>query len=97
MADFSVAFEGLRAEETYLREMAAAQSSLSTAVVSLPSQVPNWGPWDALRPTIESAFTEFNETVSTANEGLNATADLIRDTANAYLATESALTVQGES
>lgn len=93
--DFKVALKGLMAEEKYLREMAIAKSSLSTAIAGMPAQVPNWGPWSSMQSHVEGAFNDFNETVSTANGGLNAVADLIHSTAMTYAATEAALTVGG--
>lgn len=96
MSDFSIAYDALVREEAYLRDMAEAQASLGESTVGMPAQIPNWGPWGSLQPHITSAFNEFNEVVSSSREGLNSVADVIAETRLAYLATETAVTVNVE-
>ncbi|MGD7707812.1 hypothetical protein [Microlunatus sp. Y2014] len=90
MSELKVALEALTAEEGYLRDMAKAQSSLSSATVGMPDQIPEWGPWTAMKSPMVQAFTQFDETVSSSEEALNAVADLIRETKDAYAAAEAA-------
>ncbi|MGA4507949.1 hypothetical protein ACQB6R_02820 [Propionibacteriaceae bacterium G1746] len=96
MGDFKIAVEALVKEEAYLRDMGEAQASLSEAIVGMPGQVPNWGPWGSLQPHITSAFNQFNETVSSSRQALNEVADLIAQTRMDYVNTENALTVNVE-
>jgi len=59
MGDFKVAYEGLVAEQAYVRDTGVAQASVSRAIAGFPGAVKQWGPWDALRPPI----TEIANTV----------------------------------
>lgn len=95
MADYFIAYDALVREEAYLRDMAEAEASLGESTVGMPGQIPNWGPWASLQPHITSAFTSFNEVVSSAREGLTSVADVIGETRVAYQQTEDALTVKG--
>jgi|GEM_PF-6586730 len=95
MGNWSVAKQALYNEETYLREMAVSQASLGSAVVGITGGVPSWGPWESAKTTIDDTMQRFNETLSTAQEGLGSVADLIRSTADAYTAVEEANSVGG--
>lgn len=91
--DIKVAIEGLVREEAYLRDMGVAQASLASAIVGLPAQIQNWGPWEVFKSHIEESFRLYDETVSTAKEGLDGCAELMRGTREAYVKTEEALTL----
>ena len=94
MGDFKVAYEGLVAEQAYVRDTGIAQASISKAVAGFPAAVKHWGPWGALKPPIEAAFRSLDATNSTADAGLGSVADLLHEVQVAYEHTEIANTVR---
>lgn len=97
MGDFKVAYEALRQEEAYVRATGVAQASISKAIVGFPGAVKHWGPWESLRPIIDRAFQQLDETNSTASVGLGSVADLLIEVRKAYEHVELANTVGSPS
>jgi len=93
MGDFKVAYEGLVAEQAYVRDTGAAQASVSKAIAGFPADVTQWGPWGALKPPIVAAFQSLDATNMTAAPGLGSVADLLHEVQRAYEHTEIANTV----
>jgi hypothetical protein len=94
MGDFKVAYEGLVAEQAYVRDTGAAQTSISHAIAGFPAAVPHWGPWSALQAPIAAAFQSLDATNATAAAGLGSVADLLHEVQVAYEHTEIANTVR---
>jgi hypothetical protein len=93
MGDFKVAYEGLQAEQAYVRDTGIAQASISKAIEGFPADVAHWGPWEALKPPMVAAFQSLDATNSTAAPGLGSVADLLHQVLAAYQDTEIANTV----
>ena len=94
MGDFTIAYEGLVAEQAYVRDTGVAQASISRAISGFPDDVLHWGPWGALKPPIVAAFQSLDATNSTAVPGLESVADLLHQVLLAYERTEIANTVK---